>query len=97
MSTHPLTIDISTNPALVRLVEEMKNANQPRILEENKKPVAMLMPIGHNALAVFDYQPLDAVKKGFLDAGYSEAEVNDMLEALSELPQYADKGFRKST
>jgi len=50
MATHPITIDISNNPDLVRLVEEMKHAKQPRILEQNKKPVAMLMrqwDIGH--------------------------------------------------
>ena len=84
-------------PDLVRLVEEVKQAKEPRILEANNKPVAMLMPMGHSALEVFDYQPLSVLKKGFLDAGYAEAEVNDMLEALSELPQYAGTGFTKST
>src|SRR5438132_13606289 len=97
MATHPVTIDISNNPDLVRLVEEMKHAKQPRILEENNTPVAMLMPMGHSALEVFDFQPLGVVKQGFLDAGYPEAEVNDMLQALSELPQYAGKDIRKST
>ena len=97
MATHPITIDISNIPDLVRLVEEVKNAKQPRILEENSTPVALLMPMGHSTLEVFDYQPLAVLKKGFLNAGYSEAEVNDMLDALSELPHYADTGFRKST
>ncbi len=96
MATHPVTIDISKHPDLVRLVEEMKHAKQPRILKENNTPVALIMPLGHSALEVFDFQPLGVVKKGFLDAGYPEAEVNDMLEALSELPQYADTGFSKS-
>ena len=52
--------------------------------------------MGHRALEVFDFQPLGVLKKGFLDAGYPEAEVNDMLAKLSELPQYADTGLRKS-
>ena len=42
MATHPVTIDISNNPDLVRLVEEVKNAKQPRILEENNRPVVFL-------------------------------------------------------
>ena len=96
MSTHPSPIDISTSPDLVRIVEELKITKQPRILKQDSKPVAMLMPVGHTALEAFDFQPLHKVKRNFIKAGYSDVEINDMLEALSELPQYANQTLGES-
>ncbi len=81
---------------MVRIVEELKTTKQLRILKLNSKPVAKLMPVGHSALEVFDFQPLSKVKRNFLKAGYSDVEINDMLEALSELPQYADQTLGQS-
>ena len=46
MATHPITIDLSNNPDLVRLVEEVNTTKLPRILKQNSEPVAMLMPVG---------------------------------------------------
>ena len=39
---------------------------------------------------------LDEVKASLLEAGYPDTEVADMLEAMSELPQYAGRGIQKS-
>jgi hypothetical protein len=96
MSTTPPPIDISTIPDLIRIVEELKTTKQPRIIKQDSEPVALLMPVGHNAVEVFDFQPLDTIKQSFIQAGYTDVEVNDMLEALSELPHYADQGIRES-
>jgi hypothetical protein len=101
MSIHLTPLDISNLPDLVRLVEEMKHTKQPRILKQDSETVAMLMPMEtatqrHKAIDSFDFKPLDEVKTSFLEAGYSEAEVNDMLEAMSELPQYAGQSIRES-
>jgi hypothetical protein len=38
---------------------------------------------------------LEEIKASLLDAGYPDAEVNDMIEAMSELPQYADTTLQK--
>ena len=46
MSSNHTPIDISNMPDLVRLVEEMKHAKEPRILKKGSAPVAMLIP-GH--------------------------------------------------
>jgi hypothetical protein len=97
MSRHLTPIDISNNPGLIHLVEEVKKARQPRILKQDDKPVAVLMPMGtaqerHSTIEVFDHAPLETIKASLGEAGYPEAEVNDMLEALSELPQYANTG-----
>ncbi len=50
----------------------------------------------HKTIDPFDFKPLDEVKASFLEAGYSEAEVKDMIEAMSELPQYAGTDIQKS-
>jgi hypothetical protein len=87
-------------PDLVRLVEDMKHAKEPRILKKGSAPVAMLVPMAtaterHKTIDSFDFKSLDEVKASLLDAGYPDAEVNDMIEAMSELPQYADRTLQK--
>jgi hypothetical protein len=99
MSRHLTPIDISKMPDLVRIVEDMKHSKEPRILKKGSAPVAMLMPMKtpaerHNAIETFNFRPLKEVKLELLDAGYSEAEVQDMIEAMSELPQYAGRGIK---
>jgi hypothetical protein len=88
-------------PDLVRIVEDMKDAKEPRILKKGSAPVAMLMPMKtpaerHDTIETFDFRPLEKVKADLLEAGYPEAEVNDMIEAMSELPQYAGRGIKES-
>jgi hypothetical protein len=79
----------------------MKDAKEPRILKQGSAPVALLMPMEsvtqqHRTIKAFDFKSLTEVKAAFVDAGYSEAEVTDMIEAMSELPHYADRGIKKS-
>ena len=102
MHKHQTPIDISNIPDLVRLVKEVNTARRPRILKQDDEPVALIMPLQtaaekHMAFERFDFQPLGEVKENLLASGYSEAEVNDMLEALSELPQYENRGLGKSS
>src|SRR6185503_10087610 len=94
MSGNITPIDISNMPDLVRIVEDMKHAKEPRILKKGSAPVAMLVPMAtaaerHKTIDTFDFQSLDGVKASLLEAGYPDAEVKDMIEAMSELPQYA--------
>ncbi len=44
MTPHPTPIDISNNPDLIRLAEEVTITKQPRELKRNNKIVAILMP-----------------------------------------------------
>jgi len=88
-------------PDLVRLVEDMKHAKVPRILKKGSAPVAMLVPMGtaterHKTIDAVDSKSLDEVKASLLEAGYPDVEVNDMMEAMSELPQYAGTTLQKS-
>ena len=93
-------IDISNMPDLVRLVEDMKHAKEPRILKKGSAPVAMLVPMAtaterHRTIEAVDFKSLDEVKISLLEAGYPDAEVKDMIEAMSELPQYAGTNLQK--
>lgn len=103
MNSPIISIDISHNPDLVRLVEEVQASKRPRILKQDSEPVAMLMPMEtptqrHAAIEASEMLPLAQIEASFVEAGYPKTEVNDMLEALSELPQYASTGhtFSKS-
>jgi hypothetical protein len=100
MSSNIAPIDISNMPDLVRLVEDMKHTKEPRILKQGSAPVAMLVPMAtaterHKTIDAFDFTSLDDVKASLLEAGYPETEVKDMLEAMSELPQYAGRALQK--
>ena len=45
MQKHHTPIDISNMPELVRLVEELKTTNTPRLLKKDSKDVALLIPV----------------------------------------------------
>jgi hypothetical protein len=101
MSRHLTPIDISEFPDLIRIVEDMKDVKEPRILKKGSTPVAMLMPMEtaaqrHQTIDTFDFKPLEEVKADLLDAGFPDAEVNDMIDAMSELPQYAGQDIQES-
>jgi hypothetical protein len=100
MSGNITPIDISNMPDLVRIVEDMKHAKEPRILKQGSAPVAMLVPMTtatdrHKTIEAFDFKPLAEVNASWLEAGYPDAEVKDMIEAMSELPHYAGRTLQK--
>lgn len=49
----------------------------------------------HKTIEPAEHKPLSEVKASFLEAGYPEDEVNDMIEAMLELPQYAGDDLHK--
>ena len=79
----------------------MKDAKEPRILKKGSAPVAMLMLMEtpadrHKTIDAFEFKSLKKVKAELLEAGYAEAEVKDMIDAMSELPQYAGQDIQES-
>jgi hypothetical protein len=73
MHTHVTPIDISNNPELMRLAEEVARTKKPRELVRDSKPVAMLMPMtaAKKAKSQKDYTNFLATAgslKGFIDA-----------------------------
>jgi hypothetical protein len=100
MSSNLTPIDISNMPDLVRIAEDMKHTKEPRLLKQGSVPVAMLVPMAtaterHKTIDAFDFTSLDEVKASLVEAGYPDAEVKDMLDAMSELPQYAGTTLQK--
>jgi hypothetical protein len=96
-----IPIDISNFPDLIRIVEDMKDAKEPRILKKGSAPVAMLMLMEtaadrHKTIDTFEFKPLNKVKAELLNAGYPDAEVQDMIDAMSELPPYAGQDIQES-
>ena len=60
----------------------------------------MLVPMAtatdrHKTIDTFDFKSLDAVKTSLLEAGYPDTEVADMIDAMSDLPQYAGRTLQK--
>src|SRR2546421_13048317 len=45
--THPTAIDITNMPTLRHVVEELRTTKQPRLLKQDSKPVALLLPLGY--------------------------------------------------
>jgi len=44
--TNPTPLDITNIPYLRHVVEELRTTKQPRLLKQDSKPVALLMPLG---------------------------------------------------
>ncbi len=42
---HPTPIDITNMPELVRIAEEVRASDQPRVLKRDNMPIAMLTPV----------------------------------------------------
>ena len=45
MSTDTIPIEISNNPELLHLAEEVEATNKPRLLKRDNTPVALLTPV----------------------------------------------------
>ena len=45
MSADTTPIDISNNPQLLRLAEEVEATNKPRLLKRDDTPIALLSPL----------------------------------------------------
>src|SRR5260370_12559930 len=101
MNKSTLPIDIRNIPDLINIVHEMQKTKASRVLQEDRTLVAMIIPMKtvvdvHETFGLFDFQPLAEIKASLHHADYPETEVKDIVKALSEIPQYADKGIRKS-
>jgi len=46
MADHAKSIDVSDVPELLRLAEEVRASNEPRMLTRDHEPLAMVMPVG---------------------------------------------------
>jgi hypothetical protein len=74
MAEHPKAVDISAVPEILRLVEEVRRAGEPRILQRDGEDLAIVMPLprsrkrprGH-ALSRADYEAFRSAAGGWKD------------------------------
>jgi hypothetical protein len=70
------TIDISHNPDLRRLAEEVRHSNAPRVLRADDKDIAVVMPIADLPKRKRKRARSDADYQAFLDSAGSWGDVD---------------------
>ncbi len=79
-------IDISNNPVLLRLVEEIAAAKEPRELRRDNKPIALLTPIVENT---------EKWKK--IKATFGSWHDLDADELIANIHRWREEGSRPTT
>jgi hypothetical protein len=70
------TVDISKSPDLLRLVEEVRRSNTPRVLRADNEDVAVLIPVAETKRPKRKRVKTDADYRAFLDSAGSWADVD---------------------
>lgn len=80
---HPLPIDITNMPDLVRIAEEVEATNQPRVLKRDNTPIALLTPVKKKQLPQAKQQ---AIAETLALAGsWSDLDFDEMLDTLDHI------------
>jgi hypothetical protein len=86
MAEHLKPIDISDDPALLRLVDEVRAANGPRVLRRDGEDLAVVMPLPHpmkrrrgRTLSKEDY---DAFRSSA--GGWKDIDTDKLVENIYE-------------
>lgn len=70
------TIDISKSPDLLRLAEEVRRSNTPRVLRADNQDVAVMMPVADTKRSKRKRVKTDADYQAFLGSAGSWADVD---------------------
>ena len=80
---HPTPIDISANPELLRLAEEVEATNKPRVLKRDNTPIAILTPVKKKQSSQAKSK---AIKETLALAGaWSDLDFEEMLDTLDHI------------
>ena len=88
-------LDISTNPQLAQLADEVERTQRPRRLRRGSKDVAVLMPATTTAPVVFVGSPAQgrgtrqSALLRAIDAGYQSVPALDPPRSLQEMTDIA--------
>ncbi len=83
-------IDISHLPDVVRLVDEVRSANAPRVLRRNNEDVAVLMPApDRKRRRLRDWRPSEADLEAFRSSAGGWAGLVDGDKLIADI--YADR------
>jgi hypothetical protein len=87
MAEHAKSIDISNNPELLRLAEEVRSTNEPRVLIRNSEEIAVVVPVVARAKkrrgrmkTKADYETFRAAAGGWADVD-TDKLIEDIYEA----------------
>jgi hypothetical protein len=69
-------IDISKSPDVLRLAEEVRRSNTPRMLRAHNQDVAIMMPVADTKRSKRKWVKTDADYQAFLDSAGSWADVD---------------------
>ena len=87
------TLDISHNPDLLRLAEEVRRSNTPRVLRADNEDVAVVMPVADHPKKKGKRAKTDADYQAFLDSAGSWDDV-DVDEFKRYIRERRDAGNR---
>ncbi len=87
------TIDISHNADLLRLAEEVRRSNTPRVLRADNRDVAVVMPVAELPKRKGKRVKTDADYQAFLDSAGSWSDV-DVDEFKAYIRERRDAGSR---
>jgi ribosome assembly protein YihI (activator of Der GTPase) len=81
--SQPTPLDITNMPDLVRIAEEVKATNKPRVLKRDNTPLAILTPVKKKQSAQAKRK---AIKETLALAGtWSDLDFEKMLDALDHI------------
>ncbi len=86
--SHPLPIDITNMPDLVRLAEEVEATNKPRVLKRDNTPLAILTPVNKKQT---DLAKSKAMKEALALAGAWKDLPSDKMEEELDRIRHASK------
>jgi hypothetical protein len=89
MAEHLEAIDITEDPALLRVVEEVRAGNKPRVLRRNGEDVALVVPLAHTSArnrrdrpkTEADYEAFRSAAGGWKDLIDVDQFINDIHES----------------
>ncbi|MDO8674063.1 MAG: hypothetical protein Q7O66_21840 [Dehalococcoidia bacterium] len=86
------TIDISNEPELLRLVDEIRSAREPRLLRRNHEDLAILTPINPRKRALFRAAPVTRDDALFDLIGIGESQIPGGVSGKKH--EYLAKAYR---
>lgn len=92
MARKPKTIDISNQPEIMRLVEEVRATHEPRLLRRDSEDVAVLTPVTSRKRAPSKAAPVTRDDALFRLIGIGESKVPGGVSGKKH--EYLAKAYR---
>lgn len=86
-------IDISHNPEMLRLAEEVRRSKTPRVLRADDEDVAVVMPVAEHPKRKATRAKTDADYQAFLDSAgtWSDVDIDEFKRYIRERRDAGDR------